>query len=411
VVVTPSTVGIAQAAGITVELADTRTSTLEEVYDTYESQFSTTILFNQQAANMAHTTDFAIFSRAFALYDSELTLPLAQRALERLDNISMVLGWASEVDFVTSTSRHGHQVLCSDSNSNNPVYMNFAPPRSAEAGRRSALAMEPESTECSVDASDEKHTVAFMFTDGDSITWDLGNFVNPNYDWWSSDSRGKVPIAWTFQPALQELHPYFLDWVLSSASPNDRLLVGPSGAGYSYLDQYPSSEARQRFANWTADNVARVQSLTPPGSRPMLNMINQIQVGNYTDAIEAEVVADPEAAPTAVLVDEYEALTIKGDAWYISLGDGTERSNTVVTSRRHCLSTTFGDVTPDQLVETLNSSPTNPTSTDGYSVIGVEVWSYGVSDIAGIVERLDPTKTRVVSIDEYFACLKQNALG
>ena len=57
VVVTPSTVGIAQAAGITVELADTRTMTLEEVYDTYESQFSTTILFNQQAANMAHTSE------------------------------------------------------------------------------------------------------------------------------------------------------------------------------------------------------------------------------------------------------------------------------------------------------------------------------------------------------------------
>lgn len=74
----------------------------------------------------------------------------------------------------------------------------------------------------------------------------------------------------------------------------------------------------------------------------MLNMINQIQVGNYTDAVEAEVVAYPESAPTAVLVDEYETLTIKGDAWYISLGDGDERSDTVVTSRRHCLSSSFG---------------------------------------------------------------------
>lgn len=72
VVVTPSTVGIAQAAGITVELADTRTSTLEEVYDTYESQFSTTILFNQQAANMAHTSKSPILL---------LLLPLSSRLI------------------------------------------------------------------------------------------------------------------------------------------------------------------------------------------------------------------------------------------------------------------------------------------------------------------------------------------
>ena len=48
--------------------------------------------------------------------------------------------------------------------------------------------------------------------------------------------------------------------------------------------------------------------------------------------------------PIAVLVDEYETLTIKGDAWYVTLGESGEKSGTVVTSRRHCLSTTFGDV-------------------------------------------------------------------
>ena len=62
----------------------------------------------------------------------------------------------------------------------------------------------------------------------------------------------------------------------------DELLVGPSGAGYSYLDLYPSRLARQSFARWTADNMRR------PGGG-MLNMINQIQAGIYNAAIEAEV--------------------------------------------------------------------------------------------------------------------------
>ena len=36
-----------------------------------------------------------------------------------------VLGWGSEVDFVTSASRFGHQVLCSDYTTNVPVFSNF----------------------------------------------------------------------------------------------------------------------------------------------------------------------------------------------------------------------------------------------------------------------------------------------
>ena len=50
-------------------------------------------------------------------------------------------------------------------------------------------------------------------------------------------------------------------------------------------------------------------------------------------------------------------------------------NRTVVTSRRHCLSRTFGDVTPASLVEALRAAPADPTSPAGFSVVGVEVWS------------------------------------
>ena len=82
----------------------------------------------------------------------------------------------------------------------------------------------------------------------------------------------------------------------------------------------------------------------------------------------------------------------------------------IVSSRRHCLSKTFGYVTPDSLVPILNAAPTDPTSTSGYSVIGVEVWGYGVEDIVGVVGRLNASRVRVVGIDEYVACLKRDAL-
>lgn len=61
----------------------------------------------------------------------------------------------------------------------------------------------------------------------------------------------------------------------------DQVLVGPSGAGYTYLDLYPSAEARRQFAEWTAANFRR--------SGPMLNMVNQIQAGVFNASLEEEV--------------------------------------------------------------------------------------------------------------------------
>jgi hypothetical protein len=34
-----------------------------------------------------------------------------------------------------------------------------------------------------------------MFTDGDSLTWDLGNFASPAYDWWGSIASNSILIA------------------------------------------------------------------------------------------------------------------------------------------------------------------------------------------------------------------------
>jgi hypothetical protein len=297
-----------------------------------------------------------------------------------------------QVDFVTSASRHGHQVLCSDFVVNVPVSCNFPPPPPPPVPPRAPVT-------CRASAGDRRHTATFMFTDGDSITWDLGNFASTAYDWWASANRSKVPLAWTFQPALHELAPAFLHWVHQTASPNDELLVGPSGAGYTYLDQYPSSEARARFAAWTAANTRRAG---------LLNMINQIQVGTFNRSTEAEVLALAHP-PEALFVDEEETLTIRGNAWRLRDAAG-KLSDTIVSSRRHCLSKTFGDVTPASLVQALNAAPNAPDSPDGYSVIGVEVWGYGVSDVRAIAEAVDPQRVRVVTLSEYVACLKERAL-
>jgi hypothetical protein len=225
VVATPETRKLAEAAGLPM-LLDARKMRLEEAFERHRDgarAFSQTLLFNQHHANLIHTTDFAVYARAFTLYDSSLTMPLSQKALSRLRPVSLVLGWADEVEFVAAASRHGHQVLCSDHTTNLPVYSNFAPPprkspmlpppppqpqQGSSPAPFPAAPLQPQplrvggypastsqtraegrsSSTCSAAASDTRHVAVFMFTDGDSVTWTNGRFASADFDWCSSSS-------------------------------------------------------------------------------------------------------------------------------------------------------------------------------------------------------------------------------
>ena len=43
---------------------------------------------------------------------------------------------------------------------------------------------------------------------------------------------GSVPLGWTISPVLQEAAPTLAAYYARTASPNDALIAGPSGAGY-----------------------------------------------------------------------------------------------------------------------------------------------------------------------------------
>ena len=61
----------------------------------------------------------------------------------------------------------------------------------------------------------------------------------------------------------------------------------------------------------------------------------------------------------------------------------------------------------------LNAAPTDLRETSAYSVVGVEVWGYGVSNVVEIAKAaaLDASPVKVVGLDEYLACVVQLALA
>jgi hypothetical protein len=74
----------------------------------------------------------------------------------------------------------------------------------------------------------DKKFFTFYVGDYDSAAWMYMKLP----ELWDDPQRGKLPMAWAFNPNLAERMPVVFDYVHSTKSPNDYFVSGDSGAGY-----------------------------------------------------------------------------------------------------------------------------------------------------------------------------------
>jgi len=87
--------------------------------------------------------------------------------------------------------------------------------------------------------------VALLLSDGDNAQY-MQHAMKIN---WGNGSRGSVPIGWTVDSLAANLDPVMLNYYWSTATPEDCLISGPSGAGYA------------RVEHWSSANLAAFTSL------------------------------------------------------------------------------------------------------------------------------------------------------
>ncbi|MET8864375.1 GxGYxYP domain-containing protein [Nonomuraea sp. NPDC004580] len=59
---------------------------------------------------------------------------------------------------------------------------------------------------------------------------------------WDDPARGRVPTNWTVSPLLADIGPALLAHYQHTATENDLLIAGPSGAGYTYPGSWPEAD-------------------------------------------------------------------------------------------------------------------------------------------------------------------------
>lgn len=176
--------------------------------------------------------DYAVASRAMVVWlpPSGDTGALLDEVFSRVEPTTPYAGWfsddvAGEWGGVDRASRHGIEVVPAD------FFMNGTVHAGAPAKISATVRPTPE-----VRLANRVY-LTLTFGEGDNIQYCQRHMRTL----WDDPARGSVPLNWTISPLLADIGPALLAYYQNTATDNDLLISGPSGAGYTYPGSWPAS--------------------------------------------------------------------------------------------------------------------------------------------------------------------------
>jgi hypothetical protein len=185
---------------------------------------------SEQKEPYGYLRDYAVANKAMVFW-LEANVPeqkvLFEKILSDVESGTPYLGWFSndvegEFSGVEMASTHGVYVLAADWFSNLTVFsgtkVKSSTPKAVKAPKL-----------------ENKIYVTYTFSEGDNFQYNQHRMRIL----WDDPNRGKVPINWTSSPLLYDGAPAILDYFRKTATKNDLLIAGPSGAGYFNPNAWP----------------------------------------------------------------------------------------------------------------------------------------------------------------------------
>ncbi|HEX4216283.1 MAG TPA: GxGYxYP domain-containing protein [Candidatus Dormibacteraeota bacterium] len=283
------------------------------------------------------------------------------------------LGWfpdGNEDQGVTLCSDHGIPVLAADFFTNGTVWAGIPGPIRGSQPRVKAPALA------------NKVYVTITMSDGDNIQFDEHQLRII----WDDPNRGKVPINWSIDPALIEAAPAMYSYYQRTQTANDLLVAAPSGAGYTYPGDWPSS----MLDSYTK----RTGQLMAQGGLDIIYILNRNQ-GNdiaLTDAVAASYERNVHPLP---------GILYNGDS-----------PSTVTVNNGNLPVITEPNITDAAGGTSIVSSAIS--GWDGQSPLFVAImpiaWNMAPTDVVNLVTAIDALNAdcEVVRADVFFTLLRQH---
>lgn len=315
--------------------------------------------------------DYAVANRALVVWldpGERKGRALLKPLLAAMPTNSPYLGWwpsdvAGESAGTELTSRHGVYVVAADLSINLTVLGGVR----HMTGAATLAAPTPP--------LEDRTYVTFTMTDGDNLQYCQHTMRRL----WDTPERGQVPLNWTISPLLHDAAPAVLAYYQRTATPNDLLVVGPSGAGYAYPKAWPDRD----FSAFTRQTGEYTRDL----GQPVVNVLNRV-AGRDRDLSLRQVVAYVrDVEPIGILqhwISRHAVSMVAG----LPVATGQQVENLA-----ECRSVLAGAASvPDQPGPRFVS-------------IGTLAWSMTPADVAAVVAELDD-RYRVVRADQFFPLMR-----
>ncbi|GGH77189.1 hypothetical protein JOD43_001304 [Pullulanibacillus pueri] len=186
----------------------------------------------EQKEPYGYLRDYAVANKAMVFW-LDANIPEEKALFEKIMSDvkpgTPYLGWFSndaqgEFNSTEIASSHGIPVIAADWFNNMTVFSGTkVTPHKANSVPTPKL--------------ENKIYVTYTFSEGDNFQYNQHRMRIL----WDDPARGEVPINWSSSPLLYDGAPAILNYYQQTATQNDLLIAGPSGAGYFYPNAWPEN--------------------------------------------------------------------------------------------------------------------------------------------------------------------------
>ena len=211
----------------------------EYIYKNYWDQCNRRVLFGLNTDSHAHLRDFVTAVKGAVLW-LDPGVPEERELIAKYFD-GLVFGayyagwWPEEGQGIYYATGRGVATAPSD------FYMNYT----VYSGLPRYITPAPVPAKPAL--QDGKIYVSLNFSDGDNLQYDQHSLRSPHL--WSNPLRGTIPIGWTISPLLLDAGPGLMNYFYNTATPNDVLICGPSGAGYTNIGYWKNNSPAMKHYN------------------------------------------------------------------------------------------------------------------------------------------------------------------
>lgn len=236
-------------------------------------------------------------------------------------------------------------------------------------------------------------TVCIVLSDCAELNWMMDDFTTDT-KWYGSEQRGNFAVNWVVNSLLYDIASPLLTYLGNTATEEDDFVLTPSVLDLAAL--------QSALHSGTACSI---------GDLVQKMMLHFVQLSTDFDSSLIENVALESAVQGILYAGRLPDSLENGDIQWIS--------GKPVVSMRYRMTASTVDGTPNAIASALNEASTNVRSSDGYSLVVVDVTAGLDEDgnyidggdtmaaVAALVEQLDED-VDVVTVSEFMARIKKN---